>query len=190
MKSTYDMFMKYFEKKGLDRERKDLVTQAKGHVLEIGVGTGINLSYYSEGVSSLELTDYKLNTSLLSKLEAYKIPYNVSEEDVMVLPFKDETFDTIVCTLVFCSVEDVDVGLKEIKRVLKPHGSYIFIEHVLPEDKMLRPLFNTLTPAWKKVASNCHLNREFTTSLEKVGFTYSLHNRFFKTAFISGTAKK
>lgn len=191
MKSTYDYVMRYFEKRGLGNERHQLVSQAKGRVLEIGIGTGANLPFYVPStVQELVLTDFELNPIVQNKLDAlnFKIPYTLTASDVMTLPLADQSFDAVVCTLVFCSVKDVSIGLKEIKRVLKDDGKLLFIEHVSPEKKGLRMLFNTLTPLWKRVAGNCHLNRDYLEALTEEGFRYTLKNRFIKTAFISGIA--
>ncbi|MCH4890832.1 class I SAM-dependent methyltransferase [Acidaminobacter sp. JC074] len=180
----YNAFMSVFEKGELGQVRKNLMKLASGHVLEIGVGTGVNLSYYDyDAIDKLTLTDLKL-----SPLVETRLSENVEfvEADVQDLPFKDMTFDTVVISLVFCSVRDVNRGLSEIKRVLKSEGKIIFIEHVRPELSPLDTLSDAVTPLWRKMASNCHLNRDFLESLNENGFDYSVKSRFNKTAFVAG----
>lgn len=187
MKSTYDTFMNVFENNGLGNLRNDLLVKASGRVLEIGSGTGVNISYYPSTVHEVLLTDIEKNKHLEVKLQ----PHMTYEEiDVMKLPYEDKSFDTVVSTLVFCSVPDVIKGLNEIKRVLKDDGTFIFIEHVLPDHEPLKSLFNVATPLWKRLASNCHLNRIFTDSLDTVEFKYHIQKTLFKTSFIGGFAKK
>ncbi len=190
MKSTYDAFMSYFEKKELGTQRQALMPSATGSVLEIGSGTGVNLKYYDlSRIDSLTLTDFKLNPVLSDQVKTLNHDYiSIKSASVESLPFEDNSFDTVVVTLVFCSVYNVSNGLSEIKRVLKNDGKFIFIEHVLPEKQPLKEIFNKVTPLWKVLASNCHLNRDFLDSLNQSGFHYELNKRFFKTAFISGIA--
>ncbi len=188
--AIYDNFMEPFEKRGLRRLRKKLIGSAKGKVLEIGAGTGLNLPYYNEKeVSSLVLVDQDLNRRVLEeKIEDHSnLDIILREENVMDLPFEKEEFDTVVFTLVFCTVQDVEKGLEEIKRVLKNDGRIIFIEHVLPEREPLKTTFNVATPLWKKLAGGCHLNRKTEKSLQAVGFDLELEDKIMKKIFLGGT---
>ena len=136
MFSFYDLFMKPLERRGINQARRRLMTQAVGSVLEIGSGTGANLKFYNfDLITDLTITDKKLSKRL-KKLDSKDTTF--VEADVSDLPFSDDSFDTIIHTLVFCSVKDVSKGLSELKRVLKPNGKIIFIEHVLPESKFLK----------------------------------------------------
>ncbi len=188
--AIYDLFMEPFERRGLRKLRKKLVPKAKGKVLEIGAGTGLNLGYYDrEKVSSLIMIDRDLNYRVLEKkTEDYThLDLSLKEENVMDLSFPEETFDTVVFTLVFCTVADVEKGLKEIKRVLKKDGTIIFIEHVRPETEPLGKTFDVLTPLWKKLASGCHLNRETEDTLQSMGFDLKLEEKIMKNIFLGGT---
>ena len=188
---VYDLFMEPFERVGLRRLRKKLIPEARGKVLEIGAGTGANLKYYDEKrVSSLVMTDRELKRSPLEKKRnqaqrAFDI--SLKEEDVMKLAFPAGSFDTVVFTLVFCTVPDVKTGLEEIKRVLKKDGNIIFIEHIRPETKVMGKTFDRLTPAWKKVAKGCHLNRETKKMLEFNGFELKVEEKIMSNIFIGGT---
>lgn len=186
--SLYDLFMKPLEKNGIRKARKELIPQAFGNVLEIGAGTGANFKYYNmEQIDSLIISDKKL-----SKTISNIIPKEIEckELDVMELPYDDDYFDTIIHTLVFCSVPDVQKGLLELKRVLKPKGSIIFIEHVLPHKRVWSRSFKIINPVWKTIASGCHLTRDYLTSLTEAGFDLVHSNRFMNTVFTSGKAIK
>jgi len=188
--SAYDLFMEPLERKGLRKLRKKLVSKATGKVLEIGAGTGLNLPYYDlEKVSSLVMIDRDLNRKeLKKKIEDYEgLNLSLKEENVMSLSFAAESFDTVVFTLVFCTVADVEKGLEEIKRVMKKDGKIIFIEHVRPKTEPLGKTFDAFTPLWKKLASGCHLNRETEESLQALGFELSLENKIMKKIFLGGT---
>lgn len=188
---TYDLFMSIFEKGALGSKRAELLPLAYGMVLEIGSGTGVNLSYYdSSKVSQIILTDKSIKPILFERVNHSNLNIEVKEVDVEDIPYESKMFDTIVVTLVFCSVNDVQKGLMELKRVLKEEGQILFIEHVLPEVHPYREVFNTLTPVWKRIASGCHLNRDFEESLRAVEFTINEVSVFYNSAFISGRASK
>lgn len=186
--NLYDQFMAYFEKRGLGQERARLLKTASGKVLEVGVGTGVNMLHYDYGhIDELVFLDLEIK-SVFKKKDIKHDNYKVLESSVEALPLADDYFDFVVVSLVFCSVKDVDRGLSEIKRVLKKGGQILFIEHVLPESEPLKTVFDMATPVWKHLAGGCHLNRDFLGLLSRHGFTYELQNRFLKTAFISGIA--
>ncbi len=188
--ALYDLFMTPLEKRGLRRLRKKLIPSATGSVLEIGPGTGLNLPYYvPEKISSLVMIDRELNRRVLNKkLRKYPdLNPELIEENVMDLPYGDGSFDTVVFTLVFCTVTDATKGLKEIKRVLKEGGRIIFIEHIRPEREPLAKTFDILTPLWKKVAKGCHLNRKTVDQLKSLGFQLELEEKLLNNIFIGGT---
>lgn len=191
MKSTYDAFMTVFEKGTLGLKRAELMSSAYGHVLEIGSGTGVNLKYYNfERVDHIVLSDMTLSPVLHKRLFGSSFSYKVEEMDVEDIPYEEQSFDTIIVTLVFCSVKNVQKGLSELRRVLKDEGQLIFIEHVLPDHEPLKGLFNTVTPVWKHLASGCHLNRDFIESLKSASFEIANISKFNKSAFVSGKAFK
>ncbi|MBU1094753.1 MAG: class I SAM-dependent methyltransferase [Firmicutes bacterium] len=188
MISFYDFFMKPLEKRGIKEARKRLMRQASGAVLEIGSGTGANLKFYNfDQITDLTITDKKLSKRI-QKMDLKQI--KLVEADVSNLPFPDDSFNTIVHTLVFCSVTDVSKGILELKRVLKPNGKIIFIEHVLPEHTFLKRTFKFINPIWRTFASGCNLTRSYQDSLEQEGFEISGLSKFMKTVFISGIAKE
>ena len=133
---TYDRQMAETEKAGLRAFRQGLLAGAKGHVIEIGGGTGANLPFYGPAVESLTITEPEL--PMLRRLErkareqapAAKVLRAPAED----LPFDDDTFDAAVSTLVLCGVDDQPRALRELLRVLRPGGQLLFIEHVRSDD--------------------------------------------------------
>ncbi|MBN1623828.1 MAG: class I SAM-dependent methyltransferase [Clostridia bacterium] len=184
----YNTFMFPFEKLILGRIRKRLIFKARGAALEIGFGTGVNLNYYNfDEIDSLILLERNLVHDInMHNREKVKIV----EGDAMKLPFEDGSFDTVVFTLVFCSVEEPEVGFSEIRRVLKDEGQLIFIEHVLPESKAMGRLVNKANKTWNSMSNGCNLNRETVKSIIDAGFKIVESDFSRKGVFVSGTAKK
>ena len=154
--NVYDSFMFPLEKMFLKEARTELIKEARGNILEIGFGTGVNVKYYDhKKIESLNALDLSVDENTVKRYP------NISftQGNVMNLPYPDKSMDTVIATLIFCGVEDISKGLQEIKRVLKDDGIYIFIEHVLPKEKNLSSLFNWFNPMWYKMSS-CNLNRE------------------------------
>lgn len=187
--NIYDILMSPLEKYILNSIRKKLIPNTYGKVLEIGAGTGVNLKYYNtKKLSNLILLDKHINKNIFKKI-SFKL--NIVQGTATEMPFADNTFDTIVETLVLCSVDNVALTLKEIKRVLKPSGSFIFVEHVLPESQPLCTLFKTLNPYWIHLAHGCNLTRKSHQSIEKAGFSIiELNSKGFAKVFRFGIAKK
>ncbi|MCR3905431.1 MAG: class I SAM-dependent methyltransferase [Tenericutes bacterium] len=193
MVSFYDSFMYLFEKRFLRKARRSILTKASGSVLEIGGGTGLNLKqYHFDVIDSLVITDIDIDKRLIKRVQKHdsinKIKINkTSVED---LPFPNASFDTVIFTLVFCTVKDVNQGLQEIKRVLKDDGKLLFIEHIHPKKKSLRTIFNWINPVWRKISSGCNLNRDIRSSLVENGFQIGEYQYLTKQIFVGGCAKK
>jgi ubiquinone/menaquinone biosynthesis C-methylase UbiE len=188
----FDMLMAPLERMTLHPLRSRLIRQAAGKVLEVGAGTGVNLRHYrAEAVESLDITDADLYYGyILRRRRAhgpFAFPVYLTDADVQRLPFEDHEFDTVVFTLLFCSVSDPAAGLSEIRRVLRPGGRIIFIEHVRPPQKRLSHAFKRLTPAWKRVAGNCHLDRTTIPEIRRAGFRITLSESTGYGIFLGGT---
>lgn len=127
--------------------RKELIQQADGRVLEVGVGTGTNLKYYSKEVQVTGI-DFSPNMLKRAREKANRLPVDIQllEMDVQNLEFADNTFDTVVSTCVFCSVPDPVQGLKEIRRVTKPNGKIIMLEHMRSENQIIGKFMDILNP--------------------------------------------
>ncbi|CAA7019527.1 unnamed protein product [Microthlaspi erraticum] len=156
----------------------DKLTAKAEMVLEIGIGTGSNMSYYAD--CNLNVTLYGLDPNpkmkkYLRKSAAkaglkpknFKFKQGVGE----AIPFKDASVDAVVATLVLCSVSDVTQTLAEIKRVLRPGGTFIFLEHVAAEDgSFFRRLQKLLDPLQQRLADGCHLTRNTRECIMEAGF--------------------
>lgn len=188
----FDLFMLPLEQAGLRTVRRQLVSQARGKVLEIGAGTGSNLPLYQfDQIDQLIVSDFELTETV--KQYPYPEPDKISflEIDVTSIPLEDNSLDCVVFSLVFCTVSDPAKGFREIYRVLKPGGRIFFLEHVLPEDhRALSSVFHFLNPAWRHVAHGCNLNRRTVSLIQEAGFQVQQSHRFFKNIFAAGVAKK
>ena len=166
----YDLFMGPLERAHLADLRRSVIPCARGAVLELGAGTGVNLSYYNYNeVDSLVVSDREAGELLRQRAAEHQAL--VIEADVERLPFEDSSFDSLVFTLLFCSVADPAAGLAEIRRVLRPGGRIIFLEHVLGCSPLVRILQHAVTPIWRHFSGNCRLNRKTISVIEESGFT-------------------
>ncbi|MFS0519723.1 class I SAM-dependent methyltransferase [Nostoc sp. UIC 10607] len=170
--STYDKFV---------RERKlSLFANLQGKVLEIGPGTGPNLPYYPKDIHWIGIEPNPHMHSYLQK-QAEKLGLNIDLRigNAEWLDAEDNSIDTVVSTLVLCSVPNIDYTLQAILRVLKPGGRFLFIEHVAaPQGSLLRQMQSKMSPIWKVIGDGCHPDRETWKSLENAGFASVNYERF------------
>ncbi|MEO1400105.1 MAG: class I SAM-dependent methyltransferase [Cyanobacteria bacterium J06635_1] len=143
------------------RYRQDLLSTVQGNVLEIGFGTGLNLSHYPDSVKTLTVVDPNpgCNAIAARRIQASPITVDVHLLSGERLPFAAASFDSVVSTWTLCSIPKVEQALQEIYRVLKPGGRFFFIEHGLSSDAGVRTWQDRLTPLQKRIADGCHLNR-------------------------------
>ncbi len=174
----YDAFMAPLERSTLRSIRRSLVGAARGAVLELGAGTGANIPFYrSSSAEKLVLSDWvDRRQTLLRRASAEKLPFPVEafQVDAQKLPFADAHFDTIVSTLLFCSVSCVQCSFREIRRVLRPDGTLLFLEHVRPPARSMATITDMLTPLWRRISGGCHLNRDTIGALRQAGFLLNL----------------
>lgn len=186
--NLYDAIMRPLEAKLLCELRQALVKSAQGDVLEIGIGTGVNLPYYNpDDINRIIGVDIRL-TDNIKRIKDDRL--SLLETSAEKLPFEDNSFDTVVATLVLCSVGDVKTALSEIKRVLKPLGKYIFIEHILPEKTGIAWVFTRINPLWSRFTYGCNLNRRTDILIQKGGFSSVSIRKKGKSIFCYGTARK
>ena len=160
----YDALMAESEEACLKEWRQRLLDQVHGDVLELGAGTGANLDQYPSGVQRLVMTepDKHMRKQLSEKVEeSNRTGVSIGVGSAEQIDAADESFDFVVATLVCCSVSDPKASLSEIRRVLRPGGGFVFLEHVAAEKGTARRRWqNTLNPLWKTLMGNCHLNRQ------------------------------
>jgi ubiquinone/menaquinone biosynthesis C-methylase UbiE len=171
--AIYDRFMATTEEACLAEWRSELLKNISGNVLEIGAGTGANLHLYPETLSSLVLSepDPHMRRQLEKKIPSKNYDITVSPGTAENINADNDTFDYVVTSLVCCSVSTLDGSLYEIHRVLKPGGRFVFLEHVAAEKGTRRRQWqNLINPLWRKVAGNCHLNRETESAILATGF--------------------
>lgn len=145
----------------LAQYRRQVLAQVQGEVLEIGFGSGLNLSYYPESIRHLVTIDANpgMNQLAQARIARSSIPVENRVLNGENLPMADGTFDSVVSTWTLCSIANVTQALSEIQRVLKPGGRFFFIEHGLSPDPKLQVWQNRLTPLQKVLADGCHFNR-------------------------------
>ena len=170
----YDRFMANTEAACLRQWRQELLQQVSGEVLEIGAGTGANISLYPARVTRLLLTepDEHMRRQLKAKLVDHDPDkLGVTGGTAENIATADESFDYVVTSLVCCSVTDLNASLRECKRVLRPGGGLVFLEHVAAADGTSRRRWqNWINPIWKTFMGNCHLNRETEQAIIGEGF--------------------
>lgn len=166
----YDRFvMGAPQQAGLDRLRREALEPAAGEVLEIGAGTGLNLAAYPrEGIGRIVCTEpsWPMARQIAAKSGQSPVEPEVVVAGAGALPFPDSSFDTVTGTLVFCEVPDPRAALAEIARVLRPGGSFCFLEHVRSDEPGLAARQDRWAPAWRVVSGGCNCNRETLEAIE------------------------
>jgi len=187
--TMYDPIIAPFDAFGVRRWRKWVVSGAQGCVLEIGVGTGLNLAHYRHAttVAAIDSDAASLQRALARRNNSTMTLYQSRAEE---LPFASESFDAVVGTLTFCSIGDPDRALGEARRVLKPGGMFRLIEHVRMGNRVIAATQDFVTPLWKQIAGNCHLNRDTLASVRRAGFTVRQVDRHIGGFFIGIDAVK
>jgi ubiquinone/menaquinone biosynthesis C-methylase UbiE len=170
--ALYDSMLRGTEKAGLADHRRSLLSEATGHVLEIGAGTGANLPYYGDRVESLTVTEPE--APMARKLEGRIREQSRTVELVAApaekLPFEDGRFDTVVSTLVLCTVEDQTRALGELGRVLKAGGRLLFIEHLRADTPGLARWQDRLNGVSRVMGHGCNCNRSTLEAIRAAGF--------------------
>lgn len=167
----YDPLMGLVDKAGMADRRRRLVAEARGEVVEVGGGTGRNLPYYRDVDRVVVLEpDRSMRARLLERLDAAAVPVEVHESGIEDTTLPDGFADTVVSSLVLCSVESPAVALAEIKRLLKAGGRLLFLEHVAVPGLRGR-VQSAMTPLWSRTAgAGCHLDRPTLDSIRSAGF--------------------
>ena len=163
--------------------RERAIRAAEGRVLEIGIGSGLNLPFYGPAVK--QVVGLEPGAKLLNMARRARRPdINVEfvEATAEAIPIEDRSIDTVVTTWTMCSIPDVDRAVAEARRVLKTGGKLIFVEHGRASDPRVQWWQDCLTPAWKRVSGGCSLNRDIAEILHRNGF----HIEKMNTGYMNG----
>lgn len=167
------------------KQREKIVPLAEGRVLEIGIGSGLNLPYYpSSKIKHLWGLDPSRETWALARKKHMKFDFNIEfiEASAEDIPLDSGCADTVLITYTICTIPDAISALMEARRVLKSDGSLLFCEHGLAPDESVRRWQNGLNPVWKKIGGGCNLNRPISNLIEQAGFCI----RSMETMYIPG----
>src|SRR3954454_7267922 len=193
----YDRVMARTERSCLAAHRSALLAQAGGDVLEIGGGTGANLAYYGPGVTSLTITEPEqpMVKRAQRHVDERRPGTALLRAPAEALPFDDDSFDAVVSTLVLCTVDDQPQALHEARRVLRPGGTLLFIEHVRSDEPRIAKLQDRMRPINVRIAHGCRCNRPTLDGIRAAGFEVGevqhgelLHSPPWLRPLIVGTA--
>lgn len=165
----------------ISHHRKEILSQAKGNILEIGFGTGLNLGNYPKTVKKIATVDTNSGMNSLAKkrIETSGIEVTQNLLTAEKMPFDGNTFDTVVSTWTLCSIPNVEQALSEIYRVLKPNGQFLFLEHGLSNENNIQIWQNRLNKIQNVLGDGCHLNRHITKLIEKYPWHFEQEKQFY-----------
>lgn len=152
--------------------RERVVGAAEGRVLEIGVGSGLNLPFYRPAVRQIVALEPAPRLVAMARRASHNtdVPVSFLEASAEAIPLDDHSIDTVVTTWTLCTIPQAIAALGEMRRVLRPGGRLLFVEHGLAPDKSVHQWQDWLTPAWRCISGGCHLNRPIQTIIESSGF--------------------
>lgn len=164
------------------RLRAECVPHAQGDVLEIGIGSGLNLPFYSSQVGHVYGIDPSIELQQMAAKKASDLPFEVTlfhQSAEESFPVPNSSIDTIVMTWSLCSIPDPTTALQQMKRVLKPDGRVIFVEHGRSPDISVVKWQDRITPLWKHITGGCHLNRKIDDLIRAAGFHTTEQREFY-----------
>jgi ubiquinone/menaquinone biosynthesis C-methylase UbiE len=160
------------QQKPLAKYRSAVVGAARGQVLEIGVGSGLNFPFYGDAVTHVLGLDPspRLIAIARPRAAAAKVPIELAVGSAESIPLGDDVVDSIVMTWTLCSIPDPAAALREMRRVLKPNGALLFVEHGLAPERSVERWQHRITPVWRRIAGGCHLDRKMDDLFRSAGF--------------------
>ena len=155
------------------KQREKIIPLASGNVLEIGIGSGLNLPFYTSEVKKLTAIDPSKELWKRTLVNTQQLPFNFQfiEASAESIPENDNSFDCVVITYTLCTIPNLNKAFSEIKRVLKPTGKLLFCEHGRAPDDVVQKYQNIINPFWKRIGGGCNLNRDIPSIIKKNGFT-------------------
>ncbi|HWE05875.1 MAG TPA: methyltransferase domain-containing protein [Rhizomicrobium sp.] len=152
--------------------RERVIGAAEGRVLEIGAGSGLNLQFYGPGASEVMALepDPKLMAMARHHAAEATCPVKFLEASAEEIPLEDQSIDSVITTWTLCTIPDAGRALREMRRVLKPVGRLLFVEHGFAPEPGVQKWQDRLTPIWKRIGGGCHLNRPISALIERAGF--------------------
>lgn len=155
--------------------RAELLQHVQGKILEIGFGSGLNLPFYPSHIQKIHVVDVNKGMRDFAQKNMTRSPIQVNFhiQDAEQLPFQNASFDTVVSTWTLCSIVEVSKALREIYRVLKPNGQFLFAEHGLSNEPSVQKWQHRLTPIQKFISDGCHLNRNIEALIAEAGFRFT-----------------
>lgn len=169
--AVYEAFAGLQDWRGLRRQRRRVGAAATGTILEVGVGTGRNLASYTDATSVVAVDpSVRMLEFAARRAEMASCPVELVRACGEDLPFPDAHFDTVVVTLTLCSIPDPAAFLAESRRVLRPDGKMVFLEHERSPRQGIAALQDLATPLWRRISGGCHLNRPTTATIRRAGF--------------------
>lgn len=146
--------------------RQRTLAGAEGRVLEIGAGSGVNLPFYPAHTTDVLGLEPHPKLLAVAALQGLRVVQGSAE----AIPLEDASVDTVVTTWTLCSIPDAATALREMRRVLRPTGKLLFVEHGLAPDSRVQRWQQRMTPLWKKLAGGCHLDRDIPQLIRAAGF--------------------
>ncbi len=185
--ALYDPLMRLQDRLGLARQRARTARDATGRVLELGVGTGLDLPYYSEvsEVVGIDPDPHMLRRAR-ARASTVSFPVELVEGSAESLPFEDASFDAVVVALALCTIPDPARALSEARRVLRPGGKLHFLEHVRAERRWAARLQDTLERPWMRLAGGCHPNRDTVAAIEDA---FEIERLWRRGVLVQGAAR-
>ncbi|MFO7524082.1 MAG: class I SAM-dependent methyltransferase [Ignavibacteriaceae bacterium] len=182
-----DKILPFFYDFSMGREyinegRKRLLSKVEGEVLEIGFGTGLNLSFYPDSIKKITTVDKNPGMSkyALKKIKNSSLIVEINVLNSEELPFENNSFNSVVSTYTLCSIKNVESALMEIIRVLKPDGKFFFLEHGLADNPKLQKWQHRLNKFQNIWSDGCNLNRDIKKLISNTGFTFKELNTYYQ----------
>lgn len=167
--------------KPIRKQRMKVIPQARGRVLEVGIGTGLNLPYYDrsrvETIVGVEPT-LRMHRLALKQIQRAGLAVQFVGLSAEKLPLADASFDSVVCTYTLCTIADPVAALREMRRILVPGGKLLFSEHGRAPEEDVRRWQTRLQPYWSKISGGCLLDRDVPALLQKAGFACDVQSRY------------